>query len=290
MSNRTAAAARPAPGRLWLDQVTHDVRDLERAVRALDALGFGLACTAAGARDAPAWQAPLGAGRIELRPGRRGGPARIAFATPSAAAEHARMAAHGLRPAPPAARKAARETVVQVAPRRTPGVRVEFVEPAASGGPRRAGSSGDANRACALVAALVVAKNPVAAAARYARIAGLLPRPAGELVRLVCARGELWLGTRAAWRALLGLAPARAPALAGYALAVRDPAGFARRLARRGLRIRRTGALRAARLPSELGGIVVFGSAAALTRAFSASARPPDRSARRRSRAPRARR
>ena len=69
----------------------------------------------------------------------------------------------------------------------------------------------------------VVADDPVAAAARWARFAALLPRPAGAFVHLQAARGHVLVGTRESWSALLGDAPA-APALAGYALECRDPA------------------------------------------------------------------
>ena len=72
-------------------------------------------------------------------------------------------------------------------------------------------------------------RDPVRAAARWARFMGGLPRREGKLVALPTDRGKVLIGTRAQLRALLGAAP-RSPGIAGYALACKDPKAFARTL------------------------------------------------------------
>ena len=119
---------------------------------------------------------------------------------------------------------------------------------------------GHTNNVVKLACVFVVADDPVAAAARWARFAALLPRPAGAFVHLQAARGHVLIGTRDSWSALLGDAPA-APALAGYALECRDPA-----ILRVALRAARACAaklrenLYAVSLPAALGGAWIFGT------------------------------
>jgi hypothetical protein len=77
-----------------------------------------------------------------------------------------------------------------------------------------------------------------------------LPRREGGLVSIETERGKVLIGTRAQLERLLGAAP-RAPGIAGYALACRDPKAFARRCKAAGLKVNR--ALSVV-LPPALGG------------------------------------
>ena len=162
----------------------------------------------------------------------------LALGTPAAAEEHARLARHGFAPLAPVdlerevevdgETRLARFGVVRVPPEAMPEGRVQFVEhrtPEYVWQPRWLEH---ANGVTALAAVFIVADGPAAAAARYARFTGILPEPAGELVRLATARGSLFIGKAASLSDLLGAAPA-APALAGYALACKDPEALAAR-------------------------------------------------------------
>ncbi len=119
---------------------------------------------------------------------------------------------------------------------------------------------GHANGVTALAAVFVAADDPPAAAARYARFAGLLPSPEGAFIRLSTARGDIVIGRQRDLAALLGAAPA-APALAGYALACADPEALAARCRAAGATVGRAGELYAAALPPALGGAWLFGAA-----------------------------
>src|SRR5438105_1592559 len=103
----------------------------------------------------------------------------------------------------------------------------------------------------------VVATDPVETAARWARFAGLLPRPEGEGVRLETARGRIFIGTRQTLAMLLGEAPP-APAIAGYSLRSSHPEQLAARCTAAGISVRKSGARYAAKLPAALGGQLVF--------------------------------
>jgi hypothetical protein len=106
----------------------------------------------------------------------------------------------------------------------------------------------------------VVADDPVATGARWARFAALLPRPAQDFVHLATARGQVLIGRRENWNALLGNAPA-APALAGYALECNDPAALVSRCELLGLAPRKLRQnLYAVSLPGALGGAWLFGT------------------------------
>jgi hypothetical protein len=120
------------------------------------------------------------------------------------------------------------------------------------------------NTVDALAVVLVVADDPVAVAARWARFTALLPLRSGAFVRLASGRGDAMIGTRAAWERLLGAAPPAAPALAGYALCCAEPETLAERCERAGAKVGQAAGLRAALLPAALGGAWLFGTHGAL--------------------------
>jgi hypothetical protein len=282
-------------GSLVLDHVAHFVPDLGAAAAALEALGFALTPYSAQATpEGPTGTANrcvmLGQGYIELLAPvadtpharrtreamtRYAGVHILALGTPAAAEEQARLERHGFAPLPlvnlerevelDGETRVARFGVVRVPPEAAPEGRVQFVEhktPELLWQPRWLEH---ANGVAGLAAAFVVADDPPAVAARYARFAGLVPRPAGAFVRLPTARGELVFGRRKDLARLLGDAPA-APALAGYALACRDVRKLLVRCRRAGVVARARGKLYSARLPPALGGVWLFGSRAAITR------------------------
>jgi hypothetical protein len=282
-------------GSLVLDHVAHFVPDLGAAAAALEALGFVPTPVSAQATpEGPTGTANrcvmLGQGYIELLApvadtpharrtreamARYPGVHILALGTPAAAEERARLERHGFAPLPTVdlerdvelegETRRARFGVVRVPPETMPEGRVQFVEhrtPEYVWQPRWLEH---ANGVAGLAAAFVVADDPPAVAARYARFAGLVPRPAGAFVRLPTARGELVFGRRKDLVRLLGDAPA-APALAGYALACRDVRKLLVRCRRAGVVARARGKLYSARLPPALGGAWLFGSRAAITR------------------------
>jgi Glyoxalase-like domain len=281
-------------GSLVLDHVAHFVPDLGAAAAALETLGFVVTPYSAQATpEGPTGTANrcvmLDAGYIELLApvadtphahrtreamARYPGVHILALGTPDAAAEHARLARHGFAPLPAVdlardvempdgAPRRARFGVVRVPPETMPEGRVQFVEqktPECLWQPRWLAHG---NGVEGLAAVFVVADDPPATAARYARFAGLAPRPTGAFVRLPTARGDLLVGRREDFVALLGSAPA-APALAGYALACRDPEELRGRCARAGAVAQPRGTLYSARMPPALGGAWLFGTAGAL--------------------------
>jgi len=300
MSKRSAAAdrQRPRAGDLCLDHVSHFVPDLEAAAGVLAALGF--AVTPVSVQRTP--EGPAGSSNrcVMLREGyielltpthdtptarrmraainRHVGVHLVCFGTPTAEAEHVRLAAHGFAPLPlvrlsrpvkvAGKRRLARFSVVRLPPQKMPEGRIQFVEQRTPENLWLAQHLRHPNGVAGLVAALVVANDPIAVAARFARFAGIIPRPKAGVVRLPTARGDVLVGTRRGWGALLGAEPAPAPSIAGYALAFRDPARFAARCKRGGMKVKRSGALFAVSLPPVLGGAWLFGTRRALAKRF----------------------
>jgi hypothetical protein len=289
-----AAHQRPPAGTVYLDHVSHFVPDLGAAAQALAVLGFAVtAPSAQRTQDGPAGTSNvcvmLGDGYLEfLAPAadtpnaqrlraamqRYPGVHLACFGTPAAAEEHARLERHGFDPLPlvelarpvavAATMHTARFNVVRLPPGRMPEGRIQYVEHLTPELLWQRETLGHANGVRGLACAFVVAADPIETAARWARFAALLPRPAGDYVHLATARGHVLVGTARHWSALLGDAPA-APALAGYALECRDPRKLAGRCAAAGLALRRLRRdLYAAQLPPALGGAWVFGTRAAL--------------------------
>jgi hypothetical protein len=282
-----AAAQLPPPGGLILDHVSHFVAELGSAAHALQALGFAVTPESAQrTQDGPAgtsnvcvmlehgyieFLAPTSdtpnAQRLRASMQRYPGVHLCCFGTPDAEGEHRRLADHGFAPLPvvdlrreTASGHTARFHVVRAAPEKMPEGRIQFVQHHTPEAIWRQEFLGHANNVVKLACAFVVAEDPVAAGAHWARFAALLPRPAGTFVHLPTARGHVLIGKRESWAALLGDAPA-APALAGYALECRDPAALVARCELLGLALRKLRAdLYAVSLPDALGGAWLFGT------------------------------
>lgn len=263
---------RPPPGELCLDHLGHFVPDLDAAAAVWEKLGFAvtpLSVHQVGGKPAgtsnrcvmldegylellaPTADTP-NARRVRERMKRFVGVHLACFGTPTAEAEHQRLAAHGFEPDAVVRLERKIETgdtvrfaVVYVPPDKMPEGRVQYCEHLT---PREVWREGFVNP-FALRAVYVVADEPEEAAARWGRFGGLLPRPEDGLVRLDTARGRVVIGTRKRLAQLLGEAPP-APALAGYALGCADPEEFARRCSKAGLRVQG----KAVRLPAALGG------------------------------------
>ena len=275
------------PGELVLDHVAHFVPRLDKAARALEALGFAVTPESvhqtqdgsAGTSNAcvmlehgylefltPAADTP-NSRRVRASMQRYAGVHLACFGTPDAEGEHRRLGDHGFSPLPVVDLKrvvehnqTAQFKVVRAKPEKMPEGRIQFVQhhtPAALWQPRYLGHT---NSVVKLACVFVVADDPVATAARWARFAALLPRPADAFVHLPTARGHVLIGRRDSWIALLGDAPA-APALAGYAIECRDTAALVSRCRLLGLPLRKLREnLYAVSLPQALGGAWLFGS------------------------------
>jgi hypothetical protein len=287
-----AAQQIPPPGGLILDHISHFVPDLSTAAHALEALGFAVTpASAQQTQDGPAgtsnvcvmlehgyleFLAPNGgnpdadtpnAQRLRASMQRYPGVHLCCFGTPDAEGEHRRLGDHGFSPLPivnlqreTAEKQIAIFHVVRAAPEKMPEGRIQFVQhhtPEVLWRPRHLGHT---NNVVKLACVFAVADDPVAAGARWARFAALLPRPAGGYVHLAAARGHVLIGKRESWSGLLGDAPA-APGLAGYALECRDPTILVSRCKLLGLALRRIrDNLYAVLLPDALGGAWLFGT------------------------------
>jgi len=270
-----AERQRPPAGELVLDHLAHFVPDLDAAA-AWEKLGFAvtpvshhqvsgkpagtsnrcvmleegyvelLAPSKEDAADTPHAQ------RVRERMKRFVGVHLACFGTPDAAAEQARLAAHGFEPEPAVrlsrtidSGDTLRFNVVYVPPGKMAEGRIQYVEHLT---PEHVWREGFVNP-FRLAAVYVVAQDPADTAARWGRFAGLLPKPEGDRVELDCARGRVVIGTSRSISRILGHAPP-APALAGYALACSDPEGFIARCKAAGLKVSGN----AVALPPALGG------------------------------------
>ena len=282
-----AAAQIPPPGGLIVDHVSHFVPDLGATARALEALGFAVTPPSAQqTQDGPAgtsnvcvmlkhgyleFLAPTmdtpNAQRLRAAMQRYPGVHLVCFGTPDAEGEHSRLETHGFEPQAlvrltreVSTGEMARFSVARPSVEKMPEGRIQFVQhhtPEAVWQPQYLGHT---NNVVKLACVFAVADDPVAAGARWARFAALLPRPAGEFVHLRTARGHVLIGKRENWNMLLGDAPA-APALAGYALECRDPEVLVSRCKLLGLALRKLREnLYAVSLPDALGGAWLFGT------------------------------
>jgi hypothetical protein len=266
-----AQRQRPPPGDLYLDHLAHFVPDLAAAGAVWEKLGFRVTPLSdhqvsgkpAGTSNrcvmleegylellAPTLDTPH-ARRVRDRMKLFVGVHLACFGTPDAAAEHARLAAHGFEPEPVVNLQRdveggkARFNVIYVPRDKMPEGRVQYCEHLA---PEHVWREGYVNP-FRLRAVYVVADEPEEVAARWGRFGGLLPRPEDGFVRLDTARGRVMIGTRKKLARLLGHAPA-APALAGYALSCGDSKAFAARCDEAGLEVEG----QVVRLPPSLGG------------------------------------
>jgi hypothetical protein len=283
-----AERQRPREGELVLDHVSHFVPDLDAAADALAALGFAVTPRSdQRTRDGPAGAANrcvmLEAGYLELLSptldtptaqrmraamARHAGVHLACFGTPAAAEEHERLAAHGFAPQPlvqlsrdAGGGRTARFSVVRTAPEAMPEGRIQYVEQHTPEHLWRPEHLAHANGVLGLAALYVVVQEPAAAAAaRWARFLGALPRREGEFAAIDTSRGRVLLGPRAACEALLGAVP-EPPALAGYVLACRDAREFSERCRAGGLSVTRAGGYQRVALPGTLGGAWLLGGA-----------------------------
>lgn len=293
------ARQQPRPGTLNLDHVAHFVPDIAAASAVLEALGFVLTpFSLQTTKNEAADTVPAGAGnrcvmlesgylefltptgdtvvgnQIRAAIARHTGLHLLAFGTPAADEEHARLARRGFAPLPlvnlqrdvdvAGVERTARFSVVRVPPEAMPEGRVQFVQqrtPECLWQPRYLRH---ANGVTGLLATFVVADGLAAVAARYAGFSGLLPKKAMGLVKLTTARGDVYVGSAAACKAIFGVDPPAAPAMAGCALACEDPKGLRDRLIAAGCVVTEVSPdLHAAQLPPAIGGAWLFGSEAA---------------------------
>jgi hypothetical protein len=267
-----AERQRPPPGELCLDHLAHFVPDLDAAASVWEKLGFRVtpisvhqvAGKPAGTSNrcvmlgegyvellAPTLKTP-NAARVRALMKRHDGVHLVCFGTPDAAAERARLAAHGFEPEPMVklerkleTGEAVRFNVVYVPPGKMPEGRVQYCEHVTPQHVWRKAFVNDFR----LRSVYVVADEPEEVAARWGRFGGLLPRPEDGFVRLNTMRGQIRIGRRSLLEKLLGRCPP-APAIAAYALSCRDPAAFAKRCSKAGLKVRHN----VVALPAALGG------------------------------------
>jgi Glyoxalase-like domain len=277
-----AQRQRPPAGELCLDHLAHFVPDLEAAAAVWEKLGFAVTPVShhnvsgkpAGTSNrcvmleegylellAPSKETTdtPHAQRVRALMKRYVGVHLACFGTPDAAAEHARLGAHGFEPEPLVSleRKVengnlARFNVIYVPPGKMAEGRIQYCEHLT---PEHLWREGFVNP-FRLRAVYVVADEPEEAAARWGRFGGLLPRPEDGFVRLDTARGQVRIGKRSTIENTLGYCPP-APALAGYALSCSDPKAFAARCSKAGLKVEGD----AVRLPAALGGAWLLESA-----------------------------
>ena len=272
---------KPAPGELFLDHVSHFVPDLDAAAGALQALGFAVTGRSVQKVDgnpvgasnrcvmleegyiellAPTHDTPT-AQRMHARMAKFVGVHLACFGTPDAEGEHARLAAHGFSPQAVVdlRRDSVRFKVVRPAPEAMPEGRVQYVQQLTPEEIWREENLRHSNGVLGLTAVYVCASDVPAAAARWARFAGLAPCAAPRWAELKASRGSVVIarGSVLEKSGGLGKTPA-APALAGYALRCRNPAAFAERCAGQGLHVERRPGHFAVALPPALGGAWVL--------------------------------
>lgn len=252
----------PPPGDLALDHVAHYVADLDAAARVLEAIGIVVTPASAhrvrGRLSGTSNRcAMLAQGYIEIVAPRPQRGLRLAcFGTPDAAAEHRRLLDHGFEP--PAlidlSRKIRPRAVVRFKvalsdPKAMPEGRIQYVQHLT---PRLMWQKRYVNN-LRLEGLFVAARDPVRAAARWARFAGLIPQRTENGIRLDTARGWVLVAQRFPWRT-----PA-APALAGYQLGCPHPQALADRCRQAGIVVKKLGSRYLAVLPAALGGAWLFG-------------------------------
>jgi hypothetical protein len=279
-----AEEQRPPPGELCLDHVAHFVPDLGAAGALLEALGFSVTPVShhqhsgkpAGTSNrclmfeqgyveilAPTLDTPT-AQRVRAHMARYSGIHLCCFGTPAAQAEHSRLQAHGFEPQPMVhlqrkdqSENLLRFNVIYVPPEKMPEGRVQYCEHLTPQFLWNEKALAHKNGVTGLAAAYIVADDPAETAARWARFSGLLPFPEHNGVSLRTRRGRIFIGTREGLSSFLDNVPA-APAIAAYALTVKDPEAFADRCKKAGLKVRQTRTRHCVALPPALGGTWLF--------------------------------
>jgi hypothetical protein len=229
---------KPKPGELFVDHISHFVADLDLAARAFEELGMkvtptSVQTTAEGPVGASNRCVMLEEGYIELLSPTHDTPSAqrlraymkkyagvhlVCFGTPDAEGERQRLEAHGFQQQlVEFERKVkggiARFKAVRVPPEAMAEGRIQYVQQMA---PEHVWLAGFVND-WRLDEVYVVAIDPVEAAARWGRFAGLIPSREKNCIRLQAARGSIVIGDRAAIASLLGETPAP-PGIAGYSL------------------------------------------------------------------------
>ena len=267
-----AERQRPPAGELCLDHLAHFVPDLDAAAAVWEKLGFNATPVSvhrvSGKPSGTSNRCGLfedgyiellaptldtrHAARVRALMTRYCGVHLVCFGTPNAAAEHARLAAHGFEPEPVVklerkleTGEAVRFNVVYVPPGKMAEGRVQYCEHVT---PQHVWRKEFVN-ALRLRSVYVVADDPEEVAARWGRFGGLLPRPEDGFVRLDMVRGRVLIGNKKTVAGLLGEVPP-APSIAGYALSCSDPAALAKRCSKAGLKVRGN----VVELPAALGG------------------------------------
>jgi hypothetical protein len=254
----SAAAQRPAPGKLVLDHIAHWVPDRASAEAELRRLGFAPTPFSEQFTRAAPEAAPVSAGTgnhcamldfgyleflapvgdtpnaASLRAGmaRYTGVHLIAFGTVDPDAQHARLAREGFGPPPavalerdigtPSGTGRARFAVVRTQAGTMPEGRVQFVEQRTPELLWQARWLEQPNSAYALSRVHLCVADTAEAAARFARYTGL---PAGTIdgaPGLATARGDLVFRDAAATKAALGVEAPCLPWIAGCTLACRN--------------------------------------------------------------------
>lgn len=279
-----AARQKPLPGNLCLDHAGHFVPDLEAAAALLDQLGFHATPVSvhqvqgkpAGTSNrcvmleegyleilAPTLDTP-NARRTRTLMTRYDGIHLVCYGTPAAAAEHARLAAHGFEPEPLVELRRKIEggeevgfRVVYVAPEKMPECRAQFCEHLTPQLVWQDHWKKHRNGAIGLRAAYLVADDPAAVAARWAEFSGLLPFRDGEELRLETARGTIFVCTAQALSRFIEHVPP-APGVAAIGLKFKDPQAFAERCRKAGLKVAKSARGHCVSLPPALGGAWVF--------------------------------
>jgi hypothetical protein len=275
---------RPPPGELVLDHAAHFVQDLGAAAELLQKLGFAptpvsnhqVSGQPAGTANrcvmlgegyleilAPTLDTP-NAARVRDYMKRYDGVHLVCFGTPAAEAEHARLGDHGFEPEPlvDLQRKTeegeqVRFKVIYVPPGKMPEGRIQYCEHLTAEVIWNDRALAHSNGVKGLAAAYIVADDPVATAARWARFSGLLPSPRDGLVQLETGRGRIFVGNRTILSSFIDDVPP-APGVAALELSFEDPAAFAQRCETLGLQVKSAGAKHRLALPPELGGTWLF--------------------------------
>ena len=274
-----AERQKPAPGELYVDHVSHFVADLDAAARVLEALGLRVTPVSVqkthegpvGASNrcvmledgyiellSPTHDTPA-AQRLRAQMARYAGVHLVCFGTPDGDAEHRRLAAHGFESTLVEFERAveggmARFKAVRVAPEKMPEGRIQYVQHLA---PEHVWLDGYVNP-MKLEDVYIVARDPVEAAARWARFGGLIPMPEADVVRLKTARGSVVIGAADAIGRIVGKT-AVAPGIAGYSLRCGHPRTIVERCKAAGIAVRKIGERHAALLPDSVGGTLLFG-------------------------------
>jgi len=290
----------PERGQLNIDHIAHFVAHIDAAAAALSRLGFTLTPFSAQSHrltpDGPLVPAGSGnrcvmfergylefltpthdtpvANQLRNAISRYVGVHLIAFGTAAPDADHARLAHAGFDPLPPVALQrqigtehgeaTARFTVVRVPPSTMAEGRIQYCQQHTPELLWQSRWTAHGNGAVGLAAVLMCVDDPEAAANRYARFTGLAAQQLAHGWKLVTARGTLLFVHPEVLTQRLGVSAPTTPWIAGYALESRDLTATMHFLSNVGAALRAPDRNSVVfTLPTELGGIMVFGNVGA---------------------------